>query len=798
MLEMKLINLLPDIFLMMYLILLTIVKINIAKNLNIKWFKMFIPIYSEYSLYKAVKMSRMYAFFPLLIYLTYIPFIQNMTYGIQSITYSVIIINAILVYIRNKKMFKRIYSSKFKFTILGLLYICAPVLAYLISYVMYSDNTNDTSKEEKEEQLDNENIQDVKVKESREEVKELREEVKEKATNTSETKSDHRKVKIYIKKDSKKEAKKAQKTRNKKARLSKLMALFLAFTIGITSLFTQDVHAIDFNELNPNCAHEHTYETFNQAFPCYLGNVVDDDCFTVCEDCGGVLKVEKKVHKSAHGKNTEVKNGVKICTFCGKSANEDVRYVKRDIKIDEIATIEAERHEKSQIIENKSNIIQAINNNRSILNGRKLDKLEIGKDNYSYVTLLGNKNIEYLDGINHIDSSEHCKDGCKTIIASVTQPRNIKEDSIITVYYACPNCTKNNTQQFSGSEYLNSNSKARLKENSVELRAMWDAIEAYEKPQKPVEKPTQKKVVQKKPVVENKPIEEPKIEETTEIQKYDTFIKAVDKLENIWYNQEGLDLAFYTTTEIVVSMVSPQIGIAIDAVDSIVAGIIEAGKQAEAGAPLGKVIAAGVIKAVGRFVFIQASAKLLDKFGDFISNKLFKNKLTKNITESYIEKNNKKLVNITDEDAIVEGITDTTTEVIEKQGRRTWRESEVYVQEKFCKLEDGFEPQKSFINGVEVSYGQKGSSRPDFINFKKRRIEQVKNYDIQTSQKRSGLVSNIEKQYKKDSKNIPNFENMKYTVYVDVKGQNFTEEIKNDILNKLAKRNLDIKIKFIK
>ncbi len=35
-------------------------------------------------------------------------------------------------------------------------------LAYLISYVMYSDNTNDTSKEEK---LDNENKEDVKTKE---------------------------------------------------------------------------------------------------------------------------------------------------------------------------------------------------------------------------------------------------------------------------------------------------------------------------------------------------------------------------------------------------------------------------------------------------------------------------------------------------------------------------------------------------------------------------------------------------------------------------------------------------------
>ena len=123
---------------------------------------------------------------------------------------------------------------------------------------------------------------------------------------------------------------------------------------------------------------------------------------------------------------------------------------------------------------------EMIKQNREFAKDRNLNKLEIKNGHYIYLTLSGDKNLKFLDGTDHLDEVGHCKNECKTMYVSVSQPIDIKSDSIITTYYACPNCTRNRTTQITGSQYLDSKERARLEEHCVELREFWKAIDKYE------------------------------------------------------------------------------------------------------------------------------------------------------------------------------------------------------------------------------------------------------------------------------------------------------------------------------
>ncbi len=77
-------------------------------------------------------------------------------------------------------------------------------------------------------------------------------------------------------------------------------------------------------------------------------------------------------------------------------------------------------------------------------------------------------------------------------------------------------------------------------------------------------------------------------------------------------------------------------------------------------------------------------------------------------------------------------IADAENDTIEE--RPSWRESEIYVGN----LNPDYEAQKSFLNGEGVSYGTKGSSRPDFYTIGSS-IE-VKNYNVTTTYGRNALI----------------------------------------------------------
>lgn len=112
--------------------------------------------------------------------------------------------------------------------------------------------------------------------------------------------------------------------------------------------------------------------------------------------------------------------------------------------------------------------------------------------------------------------------------------------------------------------------------------------------------------------------------------------------------------------------------------------------------------------------------------------------------------------------------------------RPTWRQSELDVGKDY----EGYDAQKSFINGEEVPYGTKGSVRPEF--YKNGHSVEVKNYNVETSSGRNSLINNVSSQIKKRLTNLP--EGTEQTVVIDVRGQDYNLEILRDIKNKIIEK----------
>lgn len=108
-----------------------------------------------------------------------------------------------------------------------------------------------------------------------------------------------------------------------------------------------------------------------------------------------------------------------------------------------------------------------------------------------------------------------------------------------------------------------------------------------------------------------------------------------------------------------------------------------------------------------------------------------------------------------------------------EESRPTWRQSELDVGKDY----EGYDAQKSFINGEEVPYGTKGSVRPEF--YKNGHSVEVKNYNVETSSGRNSLINNVSSQIKKRLTNLP--EGTEQTVVIDVRGQDYNLEILRDI-----------------
>jgi len=121
--------------------------------------------------------------------------------------------------------------------------------------------------------------------------------------------------------------------------------------------------------------------------------------------------------------------------------------------------------------------------------------------------------------------------------------------------------------------------------------------------------------------------------------------------------------------------------------------------------------------------------------------------------------------------------------------RPSWKQSDIDAEVDH----KGYDSQKSFLNGEEVTYGTKGSSRPEL--YKQGHSIEVKNYNVQTSSGQNNLINNVSKQIKERLTNLPNGANQ--TILIDVRGQNVTNDILKNIRSKiLEKSGVNVEIIF--
>ena len=123
--------------------------------------------------------------------------------------------------------------------------------------------------------------------------------------------------------------------------------------------------------------------------------------------------------------------------------------------------------------------------------------------------------------------------------------------------------------------------------------------------------------------------------------------------------------------------------------------------------------------------------------------------------------------------------------------RPTWRQSETDVGD----LNPSYEAQKSFLNGKEVPYATRGSSRPDFYTTGSS-IE-VKNYNVTNSSGRNSLINTVSNQVNKRITDLPS--GTKQTIIIDVRGQQVTNDVLRQIRTSiLEKCNTDVIIQFMR
>ena len=112
--------------------------------------------------------------------------------------------------------------------------------------------------------------------------------------------------------------------------------------------------------------------------------------------------------------------------------------------------------------------------------------------------------------------------------------------------------------------------------------------------------------------------------------------------------------------------------------------------------------------------------------------------------------------------------------------RPTWRQTELDGATDY----PDYLSQQSFLHGEVVPYGTKGSVRPDFYRIGS--SIDYKNYNISTPSKRNNLVRNIKNQYFRREIELPS--NTQQTFVMDIRGQNISDDILNQLYDKIIEQ----------
>lgn len=102
--------------------------------------------------------------------------------------------------------------------------------------------------------------------------------------------------------------------------------------------------------------------------------------------------------------------------------------------------------------------------------------------------------------------------------------------------------------------------------------------------------------------------------------------------------------------------------------------------------------------------------------------------------------------------------------------KTNWQETEAYQRNKYGP--EGYEAQKSFLNGTPARYGTRGSTRPDM--YAPGHSIEGKNYDLSTSGGRNKLISDASRQAVHRDQNLPTGDLQ--TIEIDIRGQQIARQ----------------------
>lgn len=131
------------------------------------------------------------------------------------------------------------------------------------------------------------------------------------------------------------------------------------------------------------------------------------------------------------------------------------------------------------------------------------------------------------------------------------------------------------------------------------------------------------------------------------------------------------------------------------------------------------------------------------------------------------------------------GVSETVSLAKSARSNPTPRESELKVLERT----KGAEEQISYLDGVEVSSATKGATRPDVVvknaDGSIKAIE-VKNYNLASSNSRSELYRELERQVTSRANNLPAGSTQE--IVLDVRGRGFSKDVIDNVVANIQSR----------
>lgn len=253
-------------------------------------------------------------------------------------------------------------------------------------------------------------------------------------------------------------------------------SFFTLFVVAIvTSLTPLKAFAIDFDKPDPNCPHNNIGETFNQPYPCELGDA-EDILYVYCKDCGGLLEEKIAVKESLHGEPNSIRideNGNKICTICNRPVEEVLDLKEGIVKKEEVPKYLDEAEKMQTVL---YPIIESNKKNYEEYKAKsKAGIFQTEMTRYRKIKFITgeNKKLELLN-VSKLDENYVCKGEHIHLIADITQSRDLNsEDANCIINYKCLDCIYEEEVVYDKDEIDTIEKRKAIAAEKEELKEFW-------------------------------------------------------------------------------------------------------------------------------------------------------------------------------------------------------------------------------------------------------------------------------------------------------------------------------------